>query len=90
MKIKNLILAIGIILVFAITCYIEHNYTRDNCKVMNINDNIITVEDVCGLAWKCETANTELQVGDIVTLKMHDNNTGNYVYDDIVKDIIIK
>ena len=68
--------------------YYEHNYTRKDCKVTKVNDSYATIVDQCGFAWKYDS--NGLQVGDIVDLKMEDNFTNSYVFDDVIKQVVKK
>lgn len=69
--------------------YIEHNYTREDCRVVYINEEgVATIEDKQGWLWKSDRP--DLKVGDIVDLKMYDPYLTSKVSDDIIKKIIIK
>ena len=68
--------------------YLEHNYTRENCEVIEVNDEIITVEDNGGLKWAFK--GNGFKVGDFVDLEMFDSNTTAYVYDDVVKNAVAR
>ena len=65
--------------------YYEHNYIRPNCEVTQICDGIVTVIDETGKTWDFKAKG--YNVGDIIDIKMYDNNTSAYVYDDIVKGV---
>lgn len=84
-KILTVILVVGAIYG---ACYYEHNYTRKECEVIQVNDGVVTVEDSCGFVW--DFKGNELKVGDIVDLKMYDNSTSTYINDDIVKDVVLR
>lgn len=80
---------IGIIIIIALVyggCYYEHNYTREECVVVQVKDGYATIEDKTGNYW--DVLCDGLEEGDIVDLKMHDNYSSNNIEDDIVKDII--
>lgn len=79
---------VGIALLGAISgaSYYEHNYTRENCQVISIENGITTFQDEVGHCWDCGT--TDYELNEIVDLKMHDNYTSNNIKDDIVKEII--
>lgn len=79
------ILTIGILCGFN---SLEHNYTRENCEVIEVNDEIITVEDKGGLQWAFK--GNGFKVGDFVDLEMFDSNTTAYVYDDVVKNAVAR
>lgn len=85
---KGLILTITIITSFGCVAHLEHNYTRKNCEVINIQDGVATIEDKLGFKWKVQ--NEKLTVGDIVDLKMNDNCSDTYIHDDLIKGVVIK
>ena len=62
---------------------IETTYTRKG-QVIYVEDNNVTVEDESGFLWELET--DELQKGQMVVLKMNDNNTDGIITDDIIVD----
>lgn len=77
---------IPITLITIILCgmaHFEHNYTRKDCIVTQVNDNFATVKDKSGNVWDIE--DKDYKVGDTITLKMHDNFTPSNIEDDIVK-----
>lgn len=61
----------------------ETTYTREG-QVISVKGNIVTVEDKSGFLWELETE--ELQKGQMVVLKMNDNNTDGIITDDIIVD----
>lgn len=87
---KNFIITMLLISCFSGVSHYEHNYIRKNCKITQINDGIATIEDKCGFYWDWEIETDDLKVGDVVNLKMNDNNTINYIDDDIITKIIKK
>ena len=73
-----------IIAILICASYYEHNYTR-KAIVTDIDCTEITVEDNSGHQWVYYS--DDYSIGDRVVLKMHDNNTPNYIKDDIIKGI---
>ena len=63
---------------------IETEYKRDNCLVIRVENDVVSVEDNCGYVWKY-TAEEPTKVGDRVTLRMHTHWT-----DTIEDDMIVK
>lgn len=82
---KTFIVILLIVCMCCVIGYYEHNYTRPNCEVTQICDGIVTVVDETGETWDFKAKG--YNVGDIIELKMYDNNTSAYVYDDIVKGV---
>jgi hypothetical protein len=82
---KKIIMIIAILSMVMSISYFEHNYIRPNCEVTQICDGIVTVIDETGETW--DFIAKGYKVGDIVDVKMHDNYTSAYVYDDIVKGV---
>lgn len=68
--------------------YIEHNYTRRDCVVINSTDEGIMVEDTAGYTWYCE--GVSYPVGTRVDLKMYDNITSAWIDDDIIKKVVVR
>lgn len=85
---KKILIAVLVIGALCIVSHYEHNYTKKGCRVIQVNDGYVTAEDRCGLAW--DFKGNGFKVGDMVDLKMYDNRTGNYIVDDVVKDVVHK
>lgn len=85
---KKLVFVLVLVLGFYGASYFEHNYTRDECKVVDIIDGYARIEDKVGHYWDCDDEG--LEIGDYVDLKMFDNYSSAYIGDDIVKKVIIK
>ena len=63
-------------------------YTRHDCVVYNIEDNIITVEDNGGHFWKfIAEDNHNYKQFDKVDLKMYNNGTEDNIEDDIIMEV---
>ena len=79
----------GIIIIIFLICLIglggtvEHNYMRNNCEVISVRNDIVTIVDSTGHIWECK--GTGYRVGQRVNLHMHTNYT-----DTITDDIIIE
>lgn len=88
--VKSVVATLIICMIFAVLLgvpgYIEHNYKREDCKVVWITDGKVTVQDKAGLRWRFDDDGT-YDVGDVVTLKMHTNYTSP-VGDDTIKEVI--
>lgn len=78
---KKIIIPLLFISLFSGANYIEQHYTRKNCKVIDIENNIVTVEDAVGYTWTFEDEG--YVKGDVVNLKMFTNGTEN-INDDII------
>ena len=61
----------------------ETTYTREG-QVVYVEDNNVTVEDESGFLWELKT--DELKKGQMVVLKMKDNNTDGIITDDVIID----
>ena len=83
-------------IIFAIVCmsvlfgvsHYENNYTRESCVVVKAYDGMATIEDSRGFTWDYEGGN--LNVGDVVDLKMHTNNTTSYIDDDVITKVVMQ
>ena len=85
---KKILVAILIIGAFVGVSYIEHNYTRDNCVVIEASETGCLIRDEVGEQWYWEGEGFE--VGDEVKMKMFDNLTSAYIVDDEIKEVIKK
>ena len=82
---KNL-LVVGIILgLYCVAGYIECNYTRHDCVVVEASPTGAIFEDRCGFTWYVDCEG--YQVGDKADLKMYNNCTNNCIDDDEVRGL---
>lgn len=83
---------IGFVLIICALCFVgyyEHNYTRKDCEIIQVNNGIVTFEDKCGLCWNWEIEPNEyFEIGECVDLKMYDNCSSGYVHDDEITKVI--
>ena len=79
----KLLIVVCVIGLIGLLVGIETTYTRKG-QVVYVEDNNVTVEDESGFLWELET--DELQKGQMVVLKMNDNNTDGIITDDIIVD----
>ena len=66
----------------------EHKYTREDCEVIQICDKCVTFEDRMGETWDWYDEENQFSIGDKADLKMHDNYTSAYIYDDKAMRVI--
>ena len=83
---KSMILGLTIIGMLMGGSYIDNHYTRKECVVTQVNDGYATIVDQKGWAWDYDRK--DLKVGDIVDLKMHNNNTDTIIADDIIVKVV--
>ena len=80
----NIMVVVIIISTLAIASFIETTYTRD--AVVDKTEGLsVHFVDTTGRGWWYDGCYAE--VGEEVTLIMHNNHTDDYVEDDIIKDI---
>ena len=88
---KKLVGLLVLVVLFCGASYYEHNYTRKDCKIVNVENGVATFVDKCGYSWQWEIEENEyFEVGDFVDLRMNDNNSNNNVFDDKITKIIFK
>jgi hypothetical protein len=87
-KVMMFLLAVLMVGMFYGANYYEHNYTREDCKVISVEDGVATIEDQQGWLW--EAADDSLSVGDKVDLKMFDPCNSSRLSDDEITKIIKK
>lgn len=85
---KGIIITVLLVSAFSGASYYEHNYTRKDCEVIQVNDGCVSAKDKCGYVW--EFKGNEFKVGDKVDLKMYDSLTSSCVTDDVVKGVVCK
>ena len=74
----------------AIIGHIETHYTREDCVVVNIVDDEVIVKDKGNRLWSFYiTEDNELEINDIIDVKMFTNYTDNNIDDDEIIDIKI-
>ena len=67
---------------------IESTYTIKNCKVIDVDNDTITVIDNRQNEWKfCVDDNSDIDIGDNVDLVMNNNHTDYTIIDDEVKKV---
>lgn len=78
---------VGMLLVgmFCGASYYEHNYTREDCVVIEASSTGAIFKDKCGFTWYVECEG--YQVGDRADLKMYNNCTNNCIDDDEVRGL---
>ena len=64
--------------------YTEHRYTKENCVVVMVENDEITVEDNLGEWWTFY--GEDFQEGEKVNLKMFDSCTGTNT-DDVIENV---
>lgn len=75
----------------AFGCYCEHNYTRENCEIIQICDGIATFEDKRGNRWDWKIEQNEyFEVGEVVDLRMNDNSSVDNIEDDVIRKVVFK
>lgn len=76
-----LLLAVLATVVMYVVAYVDTNYERKGCKVVDSRGGYTTAEDPQGHLWTFK--GDYFKVGDRVDLRMNTNGT-NTIYDDIV------
>ena len=64
--------------------YAETYYTRPNCKVVHVENDVVTVKDTGDNLWAFRGEGYKKH--DTVTLKMHTNHTNTFK-DDIIVEV---
>ena len=82
---ETLVIAIAIISIMSFVGHMERNYTRCNCKIVEVDCIKVGAVDQQGHRWNFKAGG--LKVGDKVTLIMHDSFTTGDITDDIVKGV---
>ena len=64
--------------------YIDTHYTKEDCEIVEITEDYVVAVDKYGDEWSWYIEETDLEVGDLVDLKMYNSHTNYDVYDDEV------
>lgn len=83
---KILIAVLVVSALFAVSHY-ERHYTRKNCRVIEVNAQWVKCKDFGGNVWAFSNDGT-FEVGDRADLKMYDNKTDSYIYDDEIVKVV--
>ena len=85
---KLVVSAILLVTLFCGVSYTAHNYTREDCIVIQATETGAIFKDKCGFTWYVECEG--YSVGDVADLKMYDNGTDSNINDDEVKGLVRK
>ena len=93
---KRIIITLLIASMFLGMKYYEHLYTRKDCRVIAECDGELTIVDSCGYEWYWYADNEEewklyknINIDDIISIRMFDNCTSGYIQDDEIIKIIL-
>ena len=82
---RNVLVIMLLVGMFCGASYYEHNYTREDCVVVEASPTGAIFEDKSGFTWYVECEGYE--VGDKADLKMYNNHTDNCIDDDEVRGL---
>lgn len=86
---RNIIIGLMLLAIGYTSCsYYEHHYTRKDCRVIEVDKEVVTVVNNTDNTWSF--TDEGFAVDDIVDLKMYDNGTINRVDDDKIIKVIRK
>lgn len=83
-KIRLAFTVFAVIVTLGCGHHLEHHYTREQCEVLEVNEELVTVRDRAGYEWDFYSEKNDLRVGEVVDLKMYTNLTHEDVFDDEV------
>lgn len=87
--VKKIVIAVLVVCGLWAMGNVEHHYTRKNCRVIEVTENWVKFEDYGKEVWAFGNDGS-FEVGDRADLKMYDNKTGSYIYDDEIVKVIKK
>lgn len=86
--IASIILGILLFVIMpGIAGYVECHYTKENCTIVEITSDYAVAVDTYGDEWSWWIEETDLEVGDLVDLKMYNNHTEYNIHDDEVVSV---
>ena len=86
--VKNTLLVLVVIALVVFAHWMEPRYERTDCVITEVQGCKVEAQDSCGYVWCYYVEDEAPSVGDVVTLKMHTNNTTDYINDDVVLNVI--
>lgn len=88
-KVVTIVVVVVVVLVLMLnTCgCTEHHYTREDCVVITVAEDVVTVEDRQGYVWEYTVEGSAPEVGSTVDLVMYTSLTDSYIYDDEIVDV---
>ena len=85
--IKVVTIVVMLVLMLNACGYAEHHYTLEDCVVVAVAEDVITVEDKQGHVWEYTIEGSAPEVGSTVDLVMYTSLTDSYIYDDEIVDV---
>jgi hypothetical protein len=82
--VKAVITVVVFVLMLSACSYAEHHYTREDCTVVAVAEDVVTAEDRQGYVWEYTVEGSAPEVGSTVDLVMYTSLTDSYIYDDEV------
>lgn len=83
--IKKITICIMIVCSFMACSWVESHYTRKDCTIIKTYDNYAIAKDGNGYNWTFAITDNDVQVGNIVNLRMFTSFTDYNIHDDIVE-----
>ena len=90
---QNILATIGLLVIIALIGLagnMETHYYRRDCKVVEVNDDRVSVVDKCGYEWVYYVEEDVPAVGTKVDLKMFTSYTDSTIGDDEIVKVIEK
>ena len=86
--VKAIVVMMVMVVLMGCMGYIDTHYTRKDCEVVEVEQGLMTIVDTCGYEWTYYSDEEVHEVGTVVNLKMHTNNTTDNIEDDEILKII--
>lgn len=67
--------------------YIDTHYTKEDCEIVEVTEDYVVAVDAYDDEWSWWVDGTDLEVGDVVDLKMYNAHTEYNIYDDEVVSV---
>ena len=84
---KLTVIVLALLLIWA--GYTETHYTKPNCEVVRVDNNLVYVVDRIGNEWCFEDTENTYKTGALVKLKMSTNGTAEYYEDDKIVKVMV-
>lgn len=89
-RVKGIVIIVVLMSMWIMCCYVECHYTRKDCKVIETQGQMVTVEDKIGYTWCYEAEGDVPSVGAMVDVYMYTAHTDSYIYDDEIIRVVVQ
>ena len=86
---KRVVIVVVLLCMLCACGYVETHYTRKDCVVVETQGQLVYVVDTVGYEWCYEVEGDVPAVGTVVDVRMYNNHTDTYIYDDEIVSVVV-